>query len=44
MVHRVSDIRIAHIEQLSVNEASAMRIPEDLKGTELVCFVGLHPG
>lgn len=37
------EIESALIEHPSVSEAAAIGIPDDLKGTELVCFVVLHP-
>lgn len=38
------EIEAALIEHPSVSEAAAIGVPDDLKGTELVCFVVLHPG
>ncbi|MEC9475878.1 MAG: AMP-binding protein [Planctomycetota bacterium] len=38
------EIESALIEHCSVSEAAAIGVPDDLKGTELVCFVVLHPG
>jgi acetyl-CoA synthetase len=38
------EIEAALIEHPAVSEAAAIGVPDDLKGTELVCFVVLHPG
>ncbi|HIA27993.1 MAG TPA: AMP-dependent synthetase, partial [Planctomycetes bacterium] len=38
------EIEAALIEHEAVSEAAAIGVPDDLKGTELVCFVVLHPG
>ncbi|MDE0959438.1 MAG: AMP-binding protein [Planctomycetota bacterium] len=37
------EIESALIEHPAVSEAAAIGVPHDLKGTELVCFVVLHP-
>ncbi|MDE0957020.1 MAG: AMP-binding protein [Planctomycetota bacterium] len=37
------EIESALIEHSAVSEAAAIGVPDDLKGTELVCFVVLHP-
>ena len=37
------EIESALIEHASVSEAAAIGVPDELKGTELVCFVVLHP-
>ena len=37
------EIESALIEHPAVSEAAAIGVPDDLKGTELVCFVVLHP-
>lgn len=37
------EIEAALIEHAAVSEAAAIGVPDDLKGTELVCFVVLHP-
>ena len=38
------EIESALIGHPAVSEAAAIGVPDDLKGTELVCFVVLHPG
>lgn len=38
------EIEAALIEHPSVSEAAAVGVPDALKGTEVVCFVVLHPG
>ena len=38
------EIEAALIEHDAVSEAAAIGVPDDLKGTELVCFAVLHPG
>ena len=38
------EIESALIEHDAVSEAAAIGVPDQLKGTELVCFVVLHPG
>ena len=37
------EIEAALIEHDAVSEAAAIGVPDELKGTELVCFVVLHP-
>jgi acetyl-CoA synthetase len=37
------EIESALIDHSAVSEAAAIGVPDDLKGTELVCFVVLHP-
>ena len=37
------EIEAALIEHPAVSEAAAIGVPDQLKGTELVCFVVLHP-
>jgi acetyl-CoA synthetase len=37
------EIEAALIEHPSVSEAAAIGVPDELKGTEVVCFVVLHP-
>ncbi len=38
------EIESALIEHAAVSEAAAIGVPDTLKGTEVVCFVVLHPG
>ncbi|MGA1534857.1 MAG: AMP-binding enzyme, partial [Planctomycetota bacterium] len=38
------EIEAALIEHAAVSEAAAIGVPDELKGTELVCFVVLHGG
>jgi acetyl-CoA synthetase len=38
------EIEAALIEHEAVSEAAAIGVPDELKGTEVVCFVVLHPG
>jgi acetyl-CoA synthetase len=38
------EIEAALIEHAAVSEAAAIGVPDPLKGTEVVCFVVLHPG
>jgi acetyl-CoA synthetase len=38
------EIEAALIEHPAVSEAAAVGVPDELKGTEVVCFVVLHPG
>lgn len=38
------EVESALIEHDAVSEAAAIGVPDDLKGTELVCFVVLHSG
>ena len=38
------EIESALIEHPAVSEAAAVGVPDALKGTELICFVVLHPG
>ncbi|MDH5673298.1 MAG: AMP-binding protein [Myxococcales bacterium] len=38
------EIEAALIEHEAVSEAAAVGVPDELKGTEVVCFVVLHPG
>ena len=38
------EVESALIEHDAVSEAAAIGVPDELKGTELVCFVVLHPG
>ena len=37
------EIEAALIDHAAVSEAAAIGVPDELKGTELVCFVVLHP-
>src|SRR5262249_12570410 len=37
------ELEAALIEHPSVSEAAAIGVPDTLKGTEVVCFVVLHP-
>lgn len=37
------EIEAALIDHPAVSEAAAVGVPDDLKGTEVVCFVVLHP-
>ena len=37
------EIESALIEHPAVSEAAAIGVPDDLKGTEVVCFAVLHP-
>ena len=37
------EIEAALIEHAAVSEAAAIGVPDELKGTEVVCFVVLHP-
>lgn len=38
------EIEAALIEHEAVSEAAAIGVPDELKGTDVVCFVVLHPG
>jgi acetyl-CoA synthetase len=38
------EIESALIDHTAVSEAAAIGVPDELKGTEVVCFVVLHPG
>ena len=38
------EVESALIDHAAVSEAAAIGVPDDLKGTELVCFVVLHSG
>lgn len=38
------EVESSLIEHDAVSEAAAIGVPDELKGTELVCFVVLHPG
>jgi len=38
------EIEAALIEHPAVSEAAAVGVPDELKGTDVVCFVVLHPG